>query len=84
MGESIAAALAKAGKGAIVVHFNGAFHTDFAMGTAERAKRRAPAARTVVITAVPVDNPDTASGASYAERGDFVVLTRKPPVAAAK
>ena len=54
------------------------------MGAVERASRRAPAARTMVIIAVPVDNPDTANGAAYAERGAFVVPSRKPPVAATK
>src|SRR5262249_48980606 len=74
MGESIARALA-ASPGAIVVHFNGTFHTDFAQGTAERAKRRAPSAKTIVITAMPVTTPETAPFPSP-KLADFVILTR--------
>jgi uncharacterized iron-regulated protein len=79
MGESIATALARAGRGAIVVHFNGAFHTDMGLGTAARARQRAPRARSLLVTAVPVADPARADSASVAGRADFVILTRKPP-----
>ena len=78
MGESIAQALAQAGERAIVVHFDGAFHSDYGLGTAARAQRRAPDARRVIITAVPVPDPASANAAEYAPRADFVVFTRKP------
>ena len=42
MAESIVEARAAAGSGAIVVHFNGAFHSDFGLGTASRVRRRLP------------------------------------------
>ena len=48
MAESIASAYAvgaAGGKSPLVVHFNGAFHSDFGQGTAERAKRRLPGKR---------------------------------------
>ena len=41
MGEPSTPALTES-PGAIVVHYNGSFHSDFALGTAERAKRRVP------------------------------------------
>ena len=78
MGESIAQAWRKAGSGAVVVHYNGAFHTDMGLGTAERARRRMPGARSVVITAVPVPDARAATPASYAERGDYIILAPRP------
>lgn len=78
MGESIAAALARAGRGAIVVHFNGAFHTDAGLGTAARARRRAPNAKTLVVTAIPVSDPALADSSAFAGRADYVIVTRKP------
>jgi uncharacterized iron-regulated protein len=79
MGESIAAAHAKAGQGAVVLHFNGAFHSDLGLGTAARARRRMPNAKTLVVTAVPVDDVVRANAAEFAERADYVILTPKPP-----
>ena len=81
MGESIAAAHAKAGQGVVVLHFNGAFHSDWGLGTAARARRRLPNARTLVVTAVPVDDVVRANAAEFADRADYVILTPKPPKA---
>jgi len=81
MGESIAAAHAKAGPGAIVMHFNGAFHSDMGLGTAARARRRLPNAKTLVVTAVPVDDVAHANAGDFVDRADYVILTPKPPKA---
>jgi hypothetical protein len=78
MGESIALARRRAGTGAVVIHYNGAFHTEMGLGTAERALRRLPGARGIVITAVPVDDPWSTDPAAYAERGDYIILTPRP------
>jgi uncharacterized iron-regulated protein len=78
MGESIAAALSQAGPGAVVVHYNGAFHTDMGLGTAARAKRRAPRAKTVLITAVPVDDVSRVNAAEFNDRADYILFTPKP------
>ncbi len=78
MGESVASALARAGTGAIVLHVDGAFHSDFGLGTAERARRRAPTAKTLVLTAVPLMDLSKANGADYTARGDFILFTRAP------
>ena len=78
MGESIAASYARAGSGAIVVHYNGAFHSDYTYGTAARALRRLPKASRLVITAVPVADLASADPSSFAERADYVIFTRKP------
>jgi len=55
MGESVARVWRP---GRLVVHYNGAFHSDFRLGTAERALRRIPGARLAVVTAVPVKELD--------------------------
>lgn len=79
MAASIVAARAKAGKGAVVVHVTGAFHSDFGLGTVTRVTRRLPAARTVVISAVPVAAPATEPVAEYADRGQFIILALRVP-----
>jgi uncharacterized iron-regulated protein len=55
MGESVARAWAP---GRLVIHYNGAFHSDFKLGTAERARGRASGAEIVVVTALPVADLD--------------------------
>lgn len=83
MAESIVAARARV-PGAVVLHVDGAFHSDFGLGTAARVTRRDPGARTVVLTAIPVDDPAAASPAEHTARGDYVIVTRKPPAARKK
>ncbi|HEV8612160.1 MAG TPA: ChaN family lipoprotein, partial [Gemmatimonadales bacterium] len=55
MGESVARVWRP---GRLVVHYNGAFHSDFRLGTAERAQRRAANASMIVVTAMPVKQLD--------------------------
>jgi len=78
MGESVVNALARAGDDAIVVHFDGSFHSDYGLGTVARALRRAPNAKRVIITAVSVADPLNENPAEVAPRADFVIFTRKP------
>lgn len=76
MAESIAsAAVARSAPGP-VVHYNGAFHSDFGLGTAERVRRRMIGKRTVVISMLPVKELDnlTPDGEDL-ERGDYLVYT---------
>jgi len=78
MAESIAQALtAAAGTNkAMVVHYNGAFHTDYGQGTAERVRRRLPGKRVVVLSILPVDNLDRLSPDADAKKlAEFVVYT---------
>lgn len=82
MGEAVAAAHLQ--RGALVVHPNGSFHSDYRFGTAERAKRRAPNARMRVVSFVPVADLDTVDGKPRRKLGDYVVFTLatpKPPAA---
>ena len=79
MAESIVAAMDRAGRGATVMHFNGAFHSNMGLGTAARVKRRRPAARIVVVSAVPVEKAWNAEASEFAELADYILLTPKPP-----
>jgi uncharacterized iron-regulated protein len=78
MGEAIASALLNAPVGALVVHVNGAFHSDYRMGTAERARQRLDGKRVTVVSFVPVSNLDTVDGGKLRDLGDYVVFTLAP------
>ena len=59
-----------------VVHYNGAFHSDFGLGTAERVRRRLPGRRTVVVSMLPVSDLDTLEPAGDdLKRADYLVYT---------
>ncbi len=76
MAESIAAAVER--RGGPVVHYNGAFHSDFGGGVTDRVKRRLPARRVVVITILPVANLDSlAPQGEELKRADYLVFTVK-------
>jgi uncharacterized iron-regulated protein len=79
MAESIVAALQKLeGKPGTVVHYNGAFHTDFGAGVAERVRRRLPDRRIALITMLPVDNIDTVQPeGDELTRAQYLVYTVK-------
>jgi uncharacterized iron-regulated protein len=80
MAESIVEARQRAPRNAIVVHYDGAFHSDFHLGTVSRVKRRAPDAKLVVITAVPVTTDLTAATlADHKDRADFIIFTKRIP-----
>lgn len=64
----------------LVVHFNGAFHSDYRLGTASRAVRRLPKSNVKVISVVPVENLDAINPDEYRKRGDYVIFTLKPAV----
>jgi uncharacterized iron-regulated protein len=81
MAESVARAYTVAsggGKHPLVVHFNGSFHSDFTEGTAERAKRRLPGKRIVVVTMLPVEDLDSISpDKAERKRADYLIYTIK-------
>jgi uncharacterized iron-regulated protein len=77
MAESIARA--RAASSALVVHVNGAFHSDFGDGVAERLRRRLPQARLAVISILPVEDLDVvAPTADDRKRADYLVYTLAP------
>lgn len=81
MGEAVAAAHAE--RSALVIHPNGSFHSDYRLGTAARAARRAPGARMRVVSFVPVTDLDTVNGKSQRKLGDYVVFTLATPAPSA-
>lgn len=60
--------------GAVVVHFNGAFHSDFSLGTVSRVARRVPGARLVVVSAVPSPDPGKEKVAEHLPKGQFIIV----------
>ena len=81
MGEAVATAHAKFG--ALVIHPNGAFHSDYRLGTAARALGRAPGAQMRVVSFVPVADLDTIDSKSRRKLGDYIVFTLATPKPAA-
>lgn len=78
MAESIAAARQTRPSPGITVHYNGAFHSDFGLGTAERVRRRLPGRRVVVISMLPVESLDALNPSGEdLQRADFLVFTHK-------
>jgi uncharacterized iron-regulated protein len=76
MGESVAAAWQS---GRLIVHYNGAFHSDFGLGTAERARRRLDKPRIAVVTAVPVENLDRVKPSKEdRKRADYLLYVLAP------
>jgi uncharacterized iron-regulated protein len=79
MAESIARAVGdRAGKPGPVVHFTGAFHSDFGTGTAERTRRRLGGKRVAIVSMLPVADLDAAApSAEDLRRADYLVYTVK-------
>ena len=79
MAEAIATAFDnQSGKPGTIVHFTGAFHSDFGTGTAERVRRRLPGRRIAVVSMVPTTNLDDLSpGDEDLKRAEYVVYTIK-------
>ncbi len=82
--EAGAAAGAAPGTSPLVVHVNGAFHSDFGQGTAARAKRRLPGKRIVVVSVLPVDDLDTLARREASGRGRTTSSTPSVSSAAGK
>ena len=79
MAESIVRARAEHGPTPLIVHLNGAFHSNFGLGTVERVERRMPDAKLVVITAIPVASlDDVRPSRDDRKQGDWLVYTLKP------
>ena len=77
MAESIVDARVASPRDAIVVHFDGAFHSDYAQGTVARVKRRQPGWTLAVVSAVPVADPAVAPIVTQSAKADFVIFTRR-------
>lgn len=77
MAESIAVA-AQAASNTLVIHYNGAFHSDYRLGTAARTKQRLPKATIKVVSAIPVENLDAITPDKERKRGEYLLFTLKP------
>ena len=79
MAESVARGVTdRAGKPGPVVHFTGAFHSDFGAGTAERTRRRLTGRRVAIVSMLPVPDLDAiAPAGDDLKRADYLVYTVK-------
>jgi uncharacterized iron-regulated protein len=79
MAESIVAELERPDrKPGPIVHYNGAFHSDFGAGAAARVRRRVPGRRVIVISILPVENIDAVSPeGDELKRAEYLVYTVK-------
>ncbi len=59
----------------LVVHFNGAFHSDYRLGTAARVKNRLPKTRAKVVSIVPLASLDQIDHDKFKKRGDYIIFT---------
>ncbi len=59
----------------LVVHVNGAFHSDRGLGTAQRVRRRLPDANVLIVSFVPGADLDAVNGRAHRAQGDFIVFT---------
>jgi uncharacterized iron-regulated protein len=74
MAEAIVSALANA-KGPLV-HINGAFHSDFGQGTADRVRRRLDGRRIALVSILPVKDIDQVTpSAEDLRRAEYLVYT---------
>lgn len=73
--ETMAEAIAAAWKpGTLVIHMNGAFHSDFHLGTVTRVRDRLPkGTRIQVVTGMPVSDLDTVDRKAERKRADWLV-----------
>ncbi|HLM02683.1 MAG TPA: ChaN family lipoprotein [Pyrinomonadaceae bacterium] len=74
MAFSIAEYLKRA-KNPLVVHLNGAFHTENRLGTPENLLKYAPKTRFLVVTMRYEENFTNFDQSKHADSGDFVILT---------
>jgi uncharacterized iron-regulated protein len=79
MAESIVRA--RSANGApLVIHMNGAFHSDYRDGTAERVGRR-DVKKMLVISAMPVPDLDVVEPKPDRKKGEWLIYTLRVPVA---
>jgi uncharacterized iron-regulated protein len=79
MAESIVTAFERqSGRAGTIVHFTGAFHSDFGSGTAERVRRRLSGRRVAAISILPVEDLDAITpDESDLNRAEYLVYTFK-------
>lgn len=79
MAESVAKSFSNAADPRpLILHFNGAFHSDYRLGTVARTRQRLPKARVQVVSIVPLEQLDSIKAEEFRKRGDYVVFSLKP------
>ena len=64
---------------ALVIHYNGSFHSDYRLGTAARVARRLKDAKIKIVSALPVADLDNVGNDKDRKRGDYLIYTLQPP-----
>jgi uncharacterized iron-regulated protein len=64
--------------GALVVHMNGSFHSDYGDGVPARIVRRRPGTRVTILTGIPVPELEHAPVTENLERADYLLFTKEP------
>ena len=59
----------------LIVHFNGSFHSDFGLGTAERVRRRQRGVKTKILSIIPLESLDQIDHDKYRKQGDYLIFT---------
>jgi uncharacterized iron-regulated protein len=79
MAEAIVSAFERqAGRAGAIVHYNGAFHSDFGAGVAERVRRRMPGRSVAIVSMLPVADLDSlAPAGDDLKRAEYLVYTLK-------
>lgn len=79
MAEAIVSAFERQnGRPGTIVHYNGAFHSDYGFGVAERVRRRLPGRRVAIVTMIPVASLDSvAPEQEDLKRAEYLVYTSK-------
>jgi uncharacterized iron-regulated protein len=76
MAESIANAWSAApSPKPLVIHFTGAFHSDFRQGTVMRVQQRLNGRRIRVVSIIPVTNLDKTKAGEQRKRADYMIFT---------
>jgi len=80
MAESIADALTRfRHRRPLVLHFCGAFHSDYAQGTVARVIQRAPSVSIGIVTTIEADDPAQSDAKKESARANYVLFVPKPP-----
>lgn len=79
MAESVADWIERKGAAAgVIVHVNGAFHSDDNLGLVTKLRERLPKARIATVRIVPVEKIDEPDLAQWGKRADWVIFVPAP------
>lgn len=79
--ETMAESIARARRdpaAPLVIQYNGDFHSDYGLGTAERVRRRLRDANVMIISAIPVPALERIDAKPLRKQGDWLLFTLGP------